>query len=79
VEYGLPGGFVYVDSDVVTVNWMKKEIADMYRREGPLMLDPNAYKIYRARQFKIYFDEFRPYYCFQSDSHNNGRQVDHHE
>lgn len=59
--------------------WMKKEIADMYRREGPLMLDPNAYKIYRARQFKKYFDEFRPYYCFQSDSHNNGRQVDHHE
>ena len=59
--------------------WMKKEIADMYMKEGPLMLDSNAYKIYRARQFKKYFDEFRPYYCFQSDSHNNGRQVDHHE
>lgn len=44
--------------------WMKKEIADMYRKEGTLMLDPNAYKMYRARQFKKYFDEFRAYYCF---------------
>ena len=44
--------------------WMKKEIADMYRREGLLMLDTNAYKIYRSRQFKKYFDRFRPYYCF---------------
>jgi hypothetical protein len=43
---------------------MKKEIADMYRKEGTLMLDPNAYKMYRARQFKKYFDEFRAYYCF---------------
>lgn len=60
--------------------WMKKEIADMYRREGPLMLDSNAYKVYRARQFKKYFDEFRPYYCFLGDEHNDyGRQVDRHE
>lgn len=49
--------------------WMKKEIASMYRREGPLMLDPNAYKIYRARQFKKFFDEFKPYYSFQSEVH----------
>ena len=44
--------------------WMKKEIADMYRKGGPLMLDPDAYKIYRTKQFKKYFDKYKPYYCF---------------
>ena len=44
--------------------WIKMNVAEMYRNEGPLMLSREMYKKWYANKFKKAFDAYKPYYCF---------------
>ncbi|UKK47846.1 hypothetical protein L6475_11580 [Prevotella sp. E9-3] len=45
--------------------WIYQELAEWYRKEGPLMLDVDMYIKWKEKELRKVFDSYRPYYCFE--------------
>lgn len=47
--------------------WKHNNLTEMYKNEGPLMIDSESYERWLAKQFKQAFDTYKPFYCFHQN------------